>query len=546
MGIFDSQNGLFFEYDGQELYVVRRSSTYQGSGRVSVSVGSNTVTQTNAAFPTIFSRQFSPGDFVVIRGMSYRIEDIASDTSMTISPSYRGTSNISFAVISKTEDIKIPQSEWNLDRMDGTGPSGYDIDLTKMQMFYIDYSWYGAGFVRWGFRALDGSVKYCHKLINNNVNAEAYMRSGNLPARYESNTFSKATKATSSISTIADSISVQSTEGFSPVGTLLIRKGTTYEYVNYLSKTNTSFTNLVRAQNGATYNISIAANNNIGIVPSNVGLQVGQRLISPSFPDGTYISSIVGNQIVLNNASSTLNPAGVIFAPMSTGGAKQFLLAETAPISVEQAFPSFSASISHWGTSVIMDGRFDDDKSLVFTFGQNTFTAIPTGQSRSLFSIRLAPSVDNGTPGNFGTRELTNRVQLILRSLDVSTRTANSNFLVTAILNGTPSGSVSWTNAVRNASGVANSSLAQVADYAGQNITVSGGEVTAGFLFTGTTSIDLDRVRDLGNSVLGGGGTTSGSGIYPDGPDVLTITVQNLGSASADALGRLSWTEAQA
>ena len=546
VGIFDSQNGLFFEYDGQDLHVVRRSSTYQGSGRVSVSIGSNTVTQTNAAFPTIFSRQFSPGDFIVIRGMSYRIEDIASDTSMTISPSYRGSVDVNFAVVSKTEDTRIHQNDWNLDRMDGTGPSGYNVDLTKMQMFYIDYSWYGAGFVRWGFRALDGTVKYCHKLLNNNVNAEAYMRSGNLPARYESNTFSVATKATSTIATNATTINVVSTADFSPTGTLLVRNGSTYEYVNYLSKTDTSFTNVVRAATGGTYNMSIAANNNIGQVPSTAGLQVGQRLISPSFPDGTYISSIVGTQLVLNNASSTLNPAGVVFAPMSTGGAKQFLFSATSPISVEQAFPTFSASISHWGTSVIMDGRFDDDKSLVFTFGQNVFTAIPAGQSRSLFSIRVAPSVDNGTPANFGTRELINRLQLILRSLDVTTKTTGANFLVTAILNGTPSGTVSWTNAVRNATGVVNSSLAQIADYAGQNITVSGGEVTAGFLFSGTTSIDLDRVRDLGNSILGGGGSTSGSGIYPDGPDVLTIRVENVGIGSADVLARLSWTEAQA
>jgi hypothetical protein len=193
-----------------------------------------------------------------------------------------------------------------------------------------------------------------------------------------------------------------------------------------------------------------------------------------------------------------------------------------------------------------MDGRFDDDKSLVFTFGQSVFTTIAAGQSRSLFSIRVAPSVDNGTPSNFGGRELINRLQLILRSLDVSTKTAGANFLVTAILNGTPSGSVLWTNTVKNASGVANSSLAQIADYAGGNNTISGGEVTAGFLVSGTTSIDLDRVRDLGNSILGGGGTTSGSGIYPDGPDVLTIRVENLGVANIEVLGRLSWTEAQA
>ena len=39
--------------------------------------------------------------------------------------------------------------------MDGTGPSGYNLDLSKMQMYYIDYSWYGAGFVRWGLITCD-------------------------------------------------------------------------------------------------------------------------------------------------------------------------------------------------------------------------------------------------------------------------------------------------------------------------------------------------------------------------------------------------------
>lgn len=38
-----------------------------------------------------------------------------------------------------------PQSEWNLDPLDGTGPSGITLDLTKFQMINIEYNWYGAG-----------------------------------------------------------------------------------------------------------------------------------------------------------------------------------------------------------------------------------------------------------------------------------------------------------------------------------------------------------------------------------------------------------------
>jgi hypothetical protein len=63
---------------------------------------------------------------------------------------------------------------------------------------------------------------------------------------------------------------------------------------------------------------------------------------------------------------------------------------------------------------------------------------------------------------------------------------------------------------------------------------------------SGANSIDLSQVRDLGNSILGGGGTTSNTQIYPDGPDTLTIVVTNLTAQSCNVFGRLSWTEAQA
>ena len=93
----------------------------------------------------------------------------------------------------------------------------------------------------------------------------------------------------------------------------------------------------------------------------------------------------------------------------------------------------------------------------------------------------------------------------------------------------------------------ANSSLAQVADYSATNTTITGGEITGGFFVNTTTSIDLSAVRDLGNAILGGGaGATSTTNIFPDGPDVLTIMVRNLGASSATVFGRLSWTEAQA
>ena len=551
LGIFDSQNGIFFEFDGQTLFAVRRSSTFQLSGKVTATNGSNTITQTDATFPTAFAKQLSIGDFIVIRGQSYRVIDIASDTSLTISPSYRGATS-SFAIVSKTVDTKYPQSSWNIDKCDGTGPSGYNIDLTKMQMFYMDYSWYGAGFIRWGFRGPDGNVFYCNKVINNNVNTEAYMRSGNLPARYESEARPPTTQINTSLGASDTTVGIASTAGFPPAGTLLIRNAETYEYVNYAGIGTTAFTGLTRGKSGNTsLALTVAASSNVATA-TTTNLQVGQRIIgagNTGFPEGTYISAIGSGTITLSNAATGVNPT-VAAVPMGSPVGVAFTYSATDPVAVELAFPTYGPSISHWGTSVIMDGRFDDDKSLVFVYGQRSAVAIGASSTRALFSIRVSPSVDNGVSAGFGSRELINRMQLTLRALDVAAIPAsgNANLLVEAFLNATPSSATTWTNAVGNITNRVNSSLAQIADYAGiTTTTVTGGEVTAGFFVgSGANSIDLSQVRDLGNSIIGGGGTTANTQIYPDGPDTLTIVVTNLTATNCNVFGRLSWTEAQA
>jgi hypothetical protein len=548
LGIFDNQNGVFWEFDGTTLWAVRRNSTFQISGRVSVTNGSTTVSQTGATFPTTFARQLVPNDFIVIRGQSYRVTDIASDTSMTITPAYRGATATN-VIVSKTIDTKINQTAFNIDKLNGSGSSGYSIDLTKMQMFYIDYTWYGAGFIRWGIRGPNGDVMYAHKLANNNVNNEAYMRSGNLPGRYETNTIPPYTYLTAGVLVGDVSLTVADTTNFPSTGTICVRNASAYEFMNYTGKTTTTFTGLTRAQTGqATLGLTIAVGSNTAIVGSNTGLQIGMRVIDTTtgyIPDGTFITNIVGTTLTLSQAATGSNPT-VVVPPMGAGAATAFTYSATTPIAVEYAFPSFSPSIAHWGTSVIMDGRFDDDKSLLFTYGQTTFTTIAAGEAKALLSIRVSPSVDNGIPSAFGSRELINRMQLVLRTLDITTKTGG-NLLITAILNGLPSTATTWTNAVRGSIATNNSSLAQIADYAGGSTKIYGGETTGGF-FLGITSgaIELDKVRDLGNNILGGGGATADIQVYPDGPDVVTIYAQNIGTGSMDCLARLSWTEAQA
>ena len=179
-GIFDDQNGMFYEYDGKELYCVRRNATKQLGGNINVVNKSNIINGSN----TNFTKQLDIGSRIVVRGMTYRVTKVVSDTQIQVQPAYRGTTRNN-AVATLIQDLRVPQKEWSLDKCDGKGRTGFVLDINRMQMAYIDYSWYGAGKVRFGFKGPDGHVIYVHEFIHNNRETEAYMRSGNLPARYE-------------------------------------------------------------------------------------------------------------------------------------------------------------------------------------------------------------------------------------------------------------------------------------------------------------------------------------------------------------------------
>ena len=78
----------------------------------------------------------------------------------------------------------VNQADWNVDPMDGTGPSGRVLDLTKDQILYMDFEWLGTGDVRCGFY-VDGEPAICHIFHNDNVNTAVYMTTAILPVRYE-------------------------------------------------------------------------------------------------------------------------------------------------------------------------------------------------------------------------------------------------------------------------------------------------------------------------------------------------------------------------
>lgn len=79
---------------------------------------------------------------------------------------------------------RFTQSQWSEDKCDGTGPSGFNIDITKTQLIWIDFQWLGVGRVRCGF-VHDGEYVFAHEFNNSNNLATVYISSPNLPVRCE-------------------------------------------------------------------------------------------------------------------------------------------------------------------------------------------------------------------------------------------------------------------------------------------------------------------------------------------------------------------------
>lgn len=81
-------------------------------------------------------------------------------------------------------NTSISNSLWNKDRCDGTGSSGFNLDVTKTQLFFIDFQWLGVGRIRCGF-VHDGEFIVAHEFYNSNNLSLVYMSNPNLPVRSE-------------------------------------------------------------------------------------------------------------------------------------------------------------------------------------------------------------------------------------------------------------------------------------------------------------------------------------------------------------------------
>jgi hypothetical protein len=449
---------------------------------------------------TRFVDQLRVNDKVTIRGMTHTVVQIQTQGTMIVNPPYRGASSITVPVkMCKIKEVRTPQSQFNRDTLDGTGPSGFKFDPTKMQMIGLQYTWYGAGFVDFMMRGGDGNWVYAHRYKQNNINDEAYMRTGNMPVRYElinESTASTSTLATPTGLTETTLALTDPTTYWPPSGNVLVDN----ELMSYTGKSGSTLTGVTRA------------------------------------------ASI---RYVVNDSPYTLSASTA--AQYHQAGSTALLVGTTC-----------TPSLTHWGSAFIMDGQFDSDRGYFFNYQvNNSFLngsqTLAQNSTTNLFMLRLSPSVSNGIIGNIGDRDLLNRAQLLLQRLDVfasnaSTIVSTSNIvgtgsiIVSGILNPSGVSAAGW-QAINSSGNGSQPSFAQVSAVNGTYTVGSGERVFSTICNAGTqNTIDLSGLKEISNTIIGG------NGFFPDGPDTLLVQLsvpQNFPGINQYSVN-LFWTEAQA
>ncbi len=103
----------------------------------------------------------------------------------------------------------VAQADWSADKLDGTGVSTMDLDVTKANFYFVDFAWLGVGEVRFGVLGPGGERNVCHIFQNPNSQTGAYMRTGSLPLRWE-NVNTGATGGTSDMRSICSAVYAES------------------------------------------------------------------------------------------------------------------------------------------------------------------------------------------------------------------------------------------------------------------------------------------------------------------------------------------------
>jgi hypothetical protein len=209
------------------------------------------------------------------------------------------------------QETRVPQADWNVDKLDGSGPSDIVLDPSKTQILFLEYEWLGAGSVKVGF-AIDGYFITAHQFNHANHIDRVYMTTATLPVRFEI----ENTGATSSSSTLKQiCVSVISNGGYDKRTIPHIVSRSTPLTVGTADQPVVS----IRMASGRTDSVIIPSG--IAAIPTTADTFIIRMYKNATIVGGTWTLDPSGN--VERNTTATSMSGGTVIGEYYVSGTNQ-------------------------------------------------------------------------------------------------------------------------------------------------------------------------------------------------------------------------------
>jgi hypothetical protein len=210
-------------------------------------------------------------------------------------------------------EVRVAQADWNIDKMDGTGPSGKTLDLSKAQILWMDVEWLGLGSVRMGF-VIDGEFVLCHTFHHANRVTTTYITTASLPLRYEI----KNTGVTASSSTLKQVCSSVISEGGYELNGLQQAVGNVVGTPTDLTNAGTLY-NLVSLRLKSTRLDAIVIMSALSLLPhTNNAVYNWQIRASATTTGGTWVSAGVDSAVEYKLGGATVTGGRILASGFTT------------------------------------------------------------------------------------------------------------------------------------------------------------------------------------------------------------------------------------
>lgn len=206
------------------------------------------------------------------------------------------------------EETRVLQSNWNIDPLNGTGPSNLTLDPTKAQILWMDIEWLGLGTVRMGF-IINGKFIHCHSFHHANIITSTYITTASLPLRYEITN----TAATASSSTLKQVCSTVLSEGGYELRGLQQAIGTTITSPYSLTTAGTFYPVISLRLKAAALD-AIVILTALSLLGASANANYNWRVVAAATTTGGTWTSAGTNSSVEYNLTGTATTGGRILA----------------------------------------------------------------------------------------------------------------------------------------------------------------------------------------------------------------------------------------